>query len=137
MGSARSCRFDAPCQRCTGAIISKGAGVTQWWAALSVASRCRKPLAGEPRGIVGGKENGDAGNVCGLSDATKRRACEHRLLKIAAYDAGAVCAFGLDFARRYGVHPDLSRTQLRGEPTCDGIHRPFRPGIDRCLRAPL
>jgi hypothetical protein len=29
MGSARSCRFDTPCQRCTGAIISKGAGVTR------------------------------------------------------------------------------------------------------------
>jgi hypothetical protein len=30
---------------------------------LSVAARYRKPLAGEPRGIVGGKENGETGDV--------------------------------------------------------------------------
>jgi hypothetical protein len=30
---------------------------------LSVAARGGKPLAGEPRGIVGGKENGDAGDI--------------------------------------------------------------------------
>jgi hypothetical protein len=38
---------------------------------LSVAARCREPLAGKPCGIVGGKENGDAGDVVRLSDATE------------------------------------------------------------------
>jgi len=53
---------------------------------------------GEPRGIVGGKEDGDAGDVVWLSDATKRRARGHRPLEIAADDPGAVRAFGLDAA---------------------------------------
>src|SRR5262245_29163163 len=38
--------------------------------------------AGEPRGLVGGKENGDAGDVVRLPDATKRRACDHRFLEV-------------------------------------------------------
>jgi hypothetical protein len=77
---------------------------------LPVAARRREPLAREPRGIVRGKENGDAGDVVRLSDATKRRICDHRLLEIAAHDAAAVHALGLDSARRNGVDPDFSRT---------------------------
>src|SRR5712671_567190 len=78
-------------------------------AMLSVAARCREPLAGKPCGIIGGKENGDAGDVVRLSDATERRARDHRLLEIATNDAAAVRAFGLDLARRNSVHPDFSR----------------------------
>ncbi len=77
---------------------------------LSVAARSRESLAGKPCGIIGGKENGDAGDVVRLSDATERRARDHRLLEIATNDAAAVRAFGLDLARRNSVHPDFSRT---------------------------
>ena len=77
---------------------------------------------------------GDAGDVVRLPDATKRRACDHRLLKIAAHDAGAVRAFGLDAARRNSIDPDFSRPQLHREGACYCIYRAFRPGIDRGLR---
>jgi hypothetical protein len=69
-----------------------------------------------------------------LSDAAKRRACDHRFLEIAAHDAGAVRALGLDAARRNRVDPDFSWTQFRGEPACYCIHRAFGPGIDRGRR---
>jgi len=36
---------------------------------------------GEPRGIVGGKENSDAGEVVRLPVATERRACDRRFSK--------------------------------------------------------
>jgi len=36
------------------------------------AARCRESLAGKPRGIVGRKENGDAGDVVRLPEATQR-----------------------------------------------------------------
>jgi hypothetical protein len=75
-----------------------------------VAARRRKPLAGEPRGIVGGKENGDTGDIVRLSNVTKRRAGDHRPFEIAADDASAVRAFGLDFARRNRVYSDFSWT---------------------------
>jgi hypothetical protein len=48
--------------------------------------------------MIGGKENGDAGDVVRLSDATERRARDHRLLEIATNDAAAVSALGLDLA---------------------------------------
>jgi hypothetical protein len=54
---------------------------------------------GEPRGIVGGKENSDAGDVVRLPVATERRACDRRFFEIAAYDAPAMRALGLDAAR--------------------------------------
>jgi hypothetical protein len=57
-------------------------------------SRRCEPLAGEPCGIVGGKENGDAGDVIRLSDATKRRECDHRLLEVTPYDATLFSAIG-------------------------------------------
>ena len=79
-------------------------------AALSVAARRREPLAGEPRGIVGGKENGDARDVLRLSDTTKRSACDHRFLEIAANDAGAVRALGLDAAWRNSIDADFTRS---------------------------
>ena len=50
----------------------------------SVAPRRRQPLSGKPRGILGGKENCDTGDVVRLSEASKRRACDHFLLKVAA-----------------------------------------------------
>src|SRR5262249_29842353 len=50
--------------------------------ALPVAARRRESLAGEPRGLVRGKENGDAGDVVRLPDATKRRAYDHRFLEV-------------------------------------------------------
>jgi hypothetical protein len=55
-----------------------------------------------------GKEHGDAGDVVRLSDATQRRACDHRLLEIAADDAGVVRPLSLDAARRNGVDPRVS-----------------------------
>src|SRR5260370_38080302 len=86
---------------------------------LSVAARSRESLAGKPCGIIGGKENGDAGDVVRLSDATERRARDHRLLEIATNDAAAVRAFGLDLARRNSVTRKSSRrTSCR--------HAPFR-----------
>ena len=72
-------------------------------------------------------EDGDAGDIVRLSDATKRRACDHRLLEIAAHDAGAVRALGLDGARRNSVDPDSSRTQLRGERAVIASTAPFVP----------
>jgi hypothetical protein len=86
-------------------------------AALSITARCREPLTREPPRIVGGEENGDTRDVVRLSDATKRRACDHRLLEIAANDAGCVRALSLDAARRNSVAPDFSRPQLRSKRT--------------------
>jgi hypothetical protein len=95
--------------------------------ALSVATRRREPLAGEPCGIIGCKENGDAGDVLRLSGATERRSCDHRLLEVAPFDAGALGVLGLDATRRNSVDPDFSRTQLSGEPACYCIYRAFGP----------
>jgi hypothetical protein len=47
---------------------------------LTVATRRREPLAGEPCGIVGGQEHGDAGDVVRLSEATQRT-CWGRLAR--------------------------------------------------------
>jgi hypothetical protein len=77
---------------------------------LSVAPRRRQPLSGKPRGILGGKENCDAGDVVRLSEASKRRACDHFLLEVAAQNASTVRPFGLNAARRNGVDAYFSRT---------------------------
>lgn len=44
---------------------------------LSETARRGEALAGEPRRIVGGKDDGDAVDVVWVSDATKRRARGH------------------------------------------------------------
>jgi hypothetical protein len=78
-------------------------------AALSKAAGRGEPLAGDPRGIVGGKENRDSGDVVRLPDATERRASDHLLFEFAAHDAGLVSAFGLDAPRSNSVDPNFSR----------------------------
>src|SRR5258705_10263540 len=77
-----------------------------------VAARGGKPLAGKPRGIVGGQEHGDTGDVVRLSHAAKRRARNHRFLDVAADDARGVGAFGLDAARCDRIDADLARSEL-------------------------
>jgi hypothetical protein len=62
-------------------------------------------------------------DVVRLSEATQRRACDHRLLEIAADDAGAVRPLGLDAARRDSVDPDFSWTQFYGGSACYCIYR--------------
>src|SRR4029450_11034192 len=105
-------------------------GVLWLRAALSTAAGPREPLPGDPGGIVGGKEDRDAGDIVGLPDATERRASDHLLFEFAAPDAGLVSAFGLDTPWSNSVDPNFSRPQLRGERMRYCIHRPFGAGID-------
>jgi hypothetical protein len=89
------------------------------------------PLGG---GNVGREENGDAGDVVRLPEATKRCACDHRFLEIATHDAATMRSLGLDAARRNGVNADFLRTQLRGERARNRIYSTLAPGIDGGLR---
>jgi hypothetical protein len=70
---------------------------------LSVAPRRRQSLSGKPRGILGGKENCDAGDIVRLSEASKWRACDRFLLKVAAHNAATARPFGVNDARCNGV----------------------------------
>jgi hypothetical protein len=73
----------------------------------------REPLASEPCGIVGRKENGDARDVVRLSDTTKRSVRDHCLFEIAANDAGAMRAFSFDTARRNSIDATAAPASLK------------------------
>src|SRR6185295_8960018 len=109
-------------------------GAVRLGAVLAKATGRGEPLAGDPSGIVGGKEDRDAGDVVRLPDATEGRASNHLLFVFAARDAGLVSAFSLDTPRSNSVDPNFSRPQLRGERMRDCIHRSFGAGIDGGVR---
>ena len=90
-------------------------GAVRLGAVLAKATGRGEPLSGNPRGIVGGKENRDTRNVVRLPDATERRAIDHPLFEFATHDAGLMRTLGLDATRSNSIDSDLSRPQLRSE----------------------
>src|SRR6516165_2836899 len=81
-------------------------------AALSVAPGRRQPLSGKPCGILGGKENCDAGDVVRLSEASKWHARNHFLLKVAVHNAASARPFCVNDTRRNGVDACLGKNFL-------------------------
>src|ERR1700693_1864977 len=90
-------------------------------------------LAGDPLGVVGSEEGGDAGNIIHLTDAAERGLRDDSRLEVGPDEACGVYAFGVDHAGIDGVDADLLRAKLIGEDTGDGVDRALRSGVHRAV----
>ena len=101
---------------------------------LAEAAAGADQFAGDPLGVVGGEEGGDAGDVVHLADAAERGLRDGSLLEVGADEARGVYAFGLDHAGVDGVDADLLRAEFFREDAGDGVDRALGSGVDRAVR---
>ena len=95
-----------------------------------MAARSEDRLAAYPVGIIRCQEHGDPTDVLWLADAAERGGPQARLVKLTFERTHSVRTFRLNEARIDTIHPDLAWTKLFREGDGDGVHCPFRRGVD-------
>src|ERR1044071_6229876 len=111
------------------------AGSRQFAANLSLESAgSANDFAGQPARIGRSQEHGYRSDVFWLAEAAQRGPRYHLLLKVAADDSYAVCAFGLNAPGIDGIDADLAWTQLFRQHAGDRVHGAFGRRIDHRRR---
>jgi hypothetical protein len=81
---------------------------------LAEAATSEDPLTSEPSGILRGQEDGDGGDIAGLTDPPERGLGDRSRFEVRADKTGAVRPFGLDHTGIQRVDPDLPGAELAG-----------------------